>query len=396
MTSGRAVLAPDVVVVGGGIVGCSTAAFLADAGARVVLVERDGLASGASGANTGVVWHPLDPVMVGLYRETLALYRDLAGAVGSFWIGARPVGLLELSPSESSVRAQAAAIGRCYPDLAPAVLDEAALREAEPGLAAGLWACRMELGYPIVPSSSTYAYATLAEARGTVVRAGRAAVLEMDGDRVTWIRVDGERIAAGAVVAAAGPWTPALLDPTGRWAPIRSMWGVVVDVELAVPLRHIVDEMGDDAASYTLATANGVPDRWSGDPSAPEPPDQAAVGTSITPSPGITSVGATHHAREPDQAAWVEPVLVRASRLLPEIAEAPIRSVRACARPQSDDGRPLVGMVPGKRNLFVCAGHGAWGISTGPASARMVADLVLGRSPEIPLELDPARFGEPA
>jgi len=53
-------------------------------------------------------------------------------------------------------------------------------------------------------------------------------------------------------------------------------------------------------------------------------------------------------------------------------------------------------MVPGKRNLFVCAGHGAWGISTGPASARMVADLVLGRSPEIPLELDPARFGEPA
>jgi glycine/D-amino acid oxidase-like deaminating enzyme len=69
--------------------------------------------------------------------------------------------------------------------------------------------------------------------------------------------------------------------------------------------------------------------------------------------------------------------------------------VRACARPQSSDGRPLVGIVPGRRNLYVCAGHGPWGISTGPASARMIADLVLGRGPAIPAELDPARFGAP-
>ena len=58
----------------------AAAAFLADGGARVTIVEREGLASGASGANSGVVQHPFDPILASLYRETVELYRDLSGA----------------------------------------------------------------------------------------------------------------------------------------------------------------------------------------------------------------------------------------------------------------------------------------------------------------------------
>jgi len=50
----------------------------------------------------------------------------------------------------------------------------------------------------------------------------------------------------------------------------------------------------------------------------------------------------------------------------------------------------------GTDGLYVCAGHGAWGISTGPASARLIVDEILGRAPDIPRELDPARFGVPS
>ena len=67
-------------------------------------------------------------------------------------------------------------------------------------------------------------------------------------------------------------------------------------------------------------------------------------------------------------------------------------SVRACARPLSADGRPLLGRAPGRDDLYVAAGHGPWGISLGPASARLVADLVLGRATAPLAAFDPARF----
>jgi len=55
----------------------------------------------------------------------------------------------------------------------------------------------------------------------------------------------------------------------------------------------------------------------------------------------------------------------------------------------------MIGRVPGLDGAFIAAGHGPWGISTGPASGRRVADLILGRGAGVPPELDPARFGTP-
>ncbi len=411
--------AVDVVVVGGGIIGTSAAAFLSAAGASVLLVERDGLASGASGANSGVVQHPFDPVLAGLYRDTVALYRELAAVSNGFAIGERPGGLLYISGDEAAARGQARLIGAAFPSLGIDVVGGEELRRVEPAAGPDLWACRVDIGYPVVPGASTYAYATLAEARGTVVRMGRAASLAIAGDDVVGLRVNGELIGAGAVLVAAGPWTPGLLDPSGRWAPVRATWGVVVDVELAAPPRHVLEEAGIEA----VLDARGGEDR--GAPVAvpqageganrggetgshagqgqrdrernPEPAaDGAGVEFSIVPTPGVAAaVGSTFLPVEPDPAAWIEAILVRASRFVPGVADAPIRGVRACARPQSVDARPLVGRVPGRRNLFVCAGHGPWGISTGPASARLVAELILGLQPDIPAELDPGRFGTP-
>jgi glycine/D-amino acid oxidase-like deaminating enzyme len=80
---------------------------------------------------------------------------------------------------------------------------------------------------------------------------------------------------------------------------------------------------------------------------------------------------------------------------VPAVAGAPTERVRMCARPLSFDGRPLVGEVPGVEGLWIAAGHGPWGISTGPATARLVADRLLGRRAPIPVELDPARFAAP-
>jgi sarcosine oxidase subunit beta len=407
---------PDVVVVGGGIVGTSAAAFLAARGASVVLVEAEGLASGASGANSGVVQHPFDPVLAALYRETVDHYRDLAARSNAFPFAPRPAGMLYISPSAGAVRRQASLIDAAFPMLGTEVIGGDELRRLEPAVGPALWACRVDIGYPVMPGASTYAYATLAEAQGAVIRLGRGVTgLDTVGDRTVGVRIGDQRLAAGAVLIAAGPWSPGLIDPAGRWTPVQARWGVVVEAELAAPPACVLEEAGIEAVLDVMPAAGAgdqpggreaYPGAAEGDPG---PADGLSVVSadadgvegadsiefSLVPLPGASAVGSTFLPREPDPARWIEPILTRAAQFVPAVADAPIRGVRACARPQSVDGRPLIGAVPGRPGLFVCAGHGPWGISTGPASARLVADLILDGVADVAPELDPARFGTP-
>lgn len=385
----------DVVVIGGGIIGTAAAAFLAEAGARVTLVEREGLASGASGANSGVVQHPFDPVLAALFRETVVLYRGLAETGLGFRLGHEPTGLLYLSADEAAVRHVDRTVAEAFPELERDVLTGVALERLEPAVAPGLWACRVGIGYPVQPGASTYAYATLAERRGVRLRMGRSATLDQRGDAVVGVVVDGRRLAADAVLVAAGPWSPAVIDPTGRWVPIRHRWGVVVEVEPAAGPRHILEEAEIGVAIGTVASTAATAESGAARLLARDEPDVDLVDFSLVPLVGVATIGSTFLAVEPDPEAWVERILTDATAFVPAVADAPIRGSRACARPQSRDGRPLIGRVPGRRGLFICAGHGPWGISTGPASARRIADQILGREPEIAAELDPGRFGAP-
>jgi len=366
----------DVVVIGGGIIGTAAASFLAEAGATVVLVDRDGLASGASGANSGVVQHPMDPPMVALYRETVEHYRTLTQAEAGFRLTDEPAGMLFVT----SHRAAAEAMVGAFPGLAAEVVEGVALERLEPTLAPDLVALHVAIGYPVPPAASTYAYATVAERRGVTVRVGRAASIMVEGGRAVGVEVDGHRITANQVLVAAGPWTPGVVDPTGRWRPISERWGVVVEVELAKPPRHCLEEaeIGASIGTEPPAYERGGPD---------------TSDFSLMTALGVSAVGSTFLQAKPDPADWTERLLQRATTFVPGVFDAPIRGVRACARPVALDGRPLIGEVPGTDGLFVCAGHGPWGISTGPASARLVVDRMLGRPVDIPAEFDPARFG---
>jgi D-amino-acid dehydrogenase len=120
----------------------------------------------------------------------------------------------------------------------------------------------------------------------------------------------------------------------------------------------------------------------------------ASIFSTVTAG-GVSAVGSTFVEAEPDAAALAPVLLERGTRFLPALAGARIVGARACARPQSLDGRPLLGALPGIDGLHVASGHGPWGMSLGPGSARLVADGLLGRGAEIPRELAAARFGAP-
>ena len=379
----------DVAVIGGGIVGTAMAAFLAEAGASVVLYEREALAAGASGRNSGVVQHPFDPVLVPLYEETLEIYHRVGEAVGRpiAALDAPPDGLLLVSHDRSGVLTLATELGRTFPALRPDFVEGPVLAALEPALAPDVVACRLDIGYPIIPSTPTYAFATLAERAGVTIRLGRDAQPVVEAGRCVGVEIAGRLEPAGAVVVAAGPWAGGLVDPSEAWNPIRPVWGVVVETLLANPPRHVIEEAEMDEAL------------GAGDPSRAR--DSAAAADerpefSLVTAAGASAVGSTFLETEPDPPAWTERLLAHGTTFVPGIMDAPIREVRACARPMSRDGRPIVGAIPWIEGLFVASGHGPWGISTGPASARQLADLVLGREAGIDAAFAPERFAPPA
>jgi len=378
----------DVAVIGGGIVGTATAASLAEAGASVALYEREALAAGASGRNSGVIQHPFDPLLVPLYEETLQIYRRAGDSIGRpiAALDAPPSGLLLVSHDRSGVKALADELAIRIPAIRPDFVEGLVLERLEPTLGPDVVACRLDIGYPIVPSTPTYAFATLAERAGVTIRLGREAKPVVQGARCIGVEIDGRVEPAVAVVVAAGPWTSALVDPSGEWNPIRPVWGVVVETLLANPPRHVMEEAEMDEALGT------------GDVSKPRDSASAADERpefSLITAAGASAVGSTFLETEPDPPAWTERLLTHATTFVPGIMDAPIREVRACARPMSRDGRPVVGAIPWIDGLFVASGHGPWGISTGPASARQVADLVLGREPGIDAAFAPTRFAAP-
>jgi glycine oxidase len=359
----------DVAIIGGGVIGTSAAAFLAEGGRSVTLFERAEIAAGASGRNSGVIQHPFDLVFAELHYESLALYREPSLESDGFALPDQPPGLLMLSFDGDAVAEAAAAINASTPDLGPAVLSPQAIAELEPGLAAGLWACRLETGYPVVPAAATWAFARRAERVGAKLVTGTAAEPVIDGDRAVGVRLDtGETLSCEQVLVSAGPWTPPLVPGWADDPPIRALWGIVVGTSLPNPPRHVVEELGIDRPGLT-------PERL----------------FSLVTAGGMSSVGSTFLADEPDAQSFAADLLNRGATFVPALAGGRAKSVRACARPVSFDGRPLIGPVPGIKGLYVCAGHGPWGISTGPASALLAVRQMLGLIPER-WEFSPARM----
>jgi D-hydroxyproline dehydrogenase subunit beta len=355
--------APDVAVVGGGIVGCSAAAFLAEAGAAVELFERGTLAGAASGRNSGSVQHPFDPELVALHEQTLAIYREMGVLAGP------PVGILTLAGGREPLEPLITELGREFPELRPELIEGKELRGLEPALAPGLFACRLETGYPLGPTAATLGLAERARRAGAVLNEGATASVLVEDSRAVGVDVDGQARAAGAVLVAAGPWTPALADPTGAWRPIKPLWGVIAEVAIDRPPRHVLEEAGVEAV------AEGSP---------------GSIFSLVT-AEGVSALGSTFTTQEPAAGDTAPSLLKAAAGFVPALDTARLVSSRACARPQSADGRPLLGELPGLAGLHVAAGHGPWGISLGPASGALAAAALLG-SGEVPPPLAAARF----
>jgi glycine/D-amino acid oxidase-like deaminating enzyme len=334
-----------------------------------VLFERAQIAAGASGRNSGAVQSPFDPVFAALHRRSVELYRESAIVDAGFVLPAAPAGLMLISFEEPAVEAMHAGLVEEWPELQPTFLRAGAATRSEAALHPDLAACQIRTGYPVAPAIATNAFATRALAAGAELVTGSEARVLVEEDRAIGVATETDIVACERVLVAAGPSTPDLVSGWEAARPISPVWGVVATTHIPSSPTNILEELGigKDAQMsgrlFSLVTVG----------------DSASIGSTFLPD-------------APDETLLAAEIMARGARFVPALATAEIQAIRTCARPASMDGRPIIGAIPHVAGLFVCAGHGPWGISTGPASAELVINQMLHQGSES-LELSPSRVG---
>jgi D-hydroxyproline dehydrogenase subunit beta len=383
---------PDVVVVGGGIIGAACAFELAERGAAVTLLERGELAAGASGRNNGLWVTPVDPALLPMATISLARYLELAAASPvPFRLDREPIGLVAAALDDEEMRTGERA-HEPYGAAGVQVdrLEAADVLQLEPAIASqvlGGWL--VHHGHRLAPAALTVALALMAGERCATVRHHLPVrALFEDRDRVAGVVTDEGRIGADEVVVAAGPWSSSLLDPIGVRLPITGARGWLVRLAPSPGLlRHLVASAGWEEATG----------RWEDGAVRAGSLEEVSAATSTLLHPtsdGSLIAGSsrqpviTPEAEEPGVPARI----VRgAIRMVPALADAEIRSAWWGIRPLTPDERPVVGRVG--EGLSIAAGHGSEGVILGAGTGQLIATQLMGDDPPFdPEPFEPGRF----
>jgi len=357
----------DLAIIGAGIVGVCLAVDATAAGMRTVLIDANAPGLGASAAAMGHLValgsdeHELRLCQLGQrrWREYGDLPRAQWSDAGTLWIAADEA---EIAPLQERSK-QLSRLG-----ISSEWLDTQALNEAEPGLRPRLpGALRVTDDALIYPPGALLDLLQRAQQAGLKLRSGHAVSELRESDMQL---SDGSRIAAGQRVVCCGLHSAQLL-PGLPLIPRRGQLAIT-DRGLHAP-RHALVEAG-----YVATTQSGV-----------------GVACNIQPRPGgQLLIGAS---REASSETTLNPALLgrmlkRAIDFYPVLAQLPVIRCWSGIRPSSADGHPFIGAWPALKQTWVAAGHEGLGITTAPATASLLMDMLLGRTSELDVAAyDPAR-----
>jgi glycine/D-amino acid oxidase-like deaminating enzyme len=381
-----AVVDADVVVIGAGALGLSTALQCALAGRSVVVAERHTAGSQASGRAAGL----FKSVQADELRTRLAR-RSIVQAVSfADWAGAP----LDVARSGGFLIARTAQ-HRDYLawELAQSRRWGADVREADPALVAGrlsyyraageefaLW-CPEDV-YIAEPAALIEAYLAACRARGVVVAEHEPVVgIPLAGGRVTGVETASRMIAAPVVVDAAGGWVrqvAALAGVPVPLAPVRHQLLItepVPGIDPADPIVRVVD-----AAVYLRPARGGLMfGGFEADPLPVDPRQQP---------PAFTTDDV------PLDLAVLRTLAAQISAEAPVTATVPVAQHRGGLFTMSPDGRFVAGPVPDLPGLWVASGCNGSGFSSSPALGEALATwITTGTPPPGAGALSPARFG---
>ncbi|MBI1831380.1 MAG: FAD-dependent oxidoreductase [Planctomycetes bacterium] len=353
----------DVIVVGGGVIGLTTAYFLAKEGARVVICEQGKAGMESSWAGAGII-PPSDPDHAQLPLDRLramssklfpALSQELKGrtgidngyvrcgglefagdtvpAAGDEWFG------LGVTTNRLTEKDVARLEPNASPHLGPAI--------EIPGMA--------QLRNPRhlqAVKAACLATGTIDLREETPARS-----LVLHGNRAQGIRLGDEVLSGGSVLLAAGAWTDRLLEPLGIRLRIEPVRGQIALLNPGAMLFRRIFLCG---ARYLVPRLDGR-----------------------------VLIGSTEEHVGFDKATTAEGIrglLDFGVRMVPRLAAAALERTWAGLRPGSPDGLPFLGRVPAIENLYVASGHFRAGIQLSPGTALMLKELILGQSATMPAD----------
>lgn len=366
--------APDLIIVGAGIVGAACAGECARAGLKVLILDRGPVGGGTTGAGMGhLVVMDDSEAQFALTSYSVSLWRALAPHLprqvefdpcGTLWLAADQEEMGEVYRKQKYYAQRG---------VQTEVLDEKAVRQAEPnlrpGMAGGLVVPNDGVLYP--PCAARY-LTEQALAAGAQLRSGVSVqqILPEGGA----VLADGSRISSGRCVNAAGPWSPTF----SPGLPVRKRKGhLVITDRYPGFVHHQIVELG------YLKSAHGASKDSVAFNIQPRKNGQMLIGSSRQYDADTTAV---------DQSI-LDRMLRRALEYLPTLGRLSAIRVWTGHRAATPDKLPLIGPSAGNDHIWFATGHEGLGITTSLGTGGLLADLLLNRPTAIPAApYAPSRF----
>lgn len=355
----------EVVVVGAGIIGASTAYWLTEMElCDVVIVEQRVPAAGATGKSGALVrLHYPNPYETRLALESLRFFQEWQARVGTPSPFVR-TGFLQIVAASDEEKLQANVTMQQALGAPVELLTAEQVAELEPWCAVTgitVAAYEPESGY-VDPVAATLGLLERARRNGAELRIGeRATGVEIIGGRVAGVQTSAGRIAAPSVVLTPGPWANSLLAALGL------DYGLIPRRVQVVVFRWPIEAAPRHCCG--IDTALGM---WF----RPEGETATLVGLES----GIRQVDPDRYAETTDP-DFVAPARTAIAQRYPMLMQGIVRGGWAGVVMQSPDGRPLFGPIPEYSGLFAFLGDSGTSFKTAPAIGRVLAEWIVEGMP---------------
>jgi sarcosine oxidase subunit beta len=349
--------APDVVVIGGGIMGCSAAYFLARAGVSVTLLERaEQVGTQASGRNAGGIRangrKPAEVPLAIASIQLWELFRDEMG--GHFEYDQDGQMYLARNETEMALLRRAATVLTGL-GLGVRVVTGPDLKELVPNLSSliigGLYCPTDGQANPIL--ATRFVGRMAAQAGATIQTDTAVTGLECQGDRITGVITNRGRISTGAVVVTAGPWANQVAAMVGVTIPllIKPTWSAVT-----TPTARLLRPMVSGNTVYIRPTRSG----------------NLLLGGSLT-SPVPAAAFDTR-----SNLSVIRWSMSRAIEVLPALRQTSLLRTWGGTLVHSPDHMLILDAMPGIENMTFATGCSGHGFCLGPIVGKLLSEMTLG------------------